>query len=145
MTELFTVSCFHTVPQSFPPLSPSHPLILPLCLCEEACLPAGTGGSDARPRSPRGQRSLNPSCPPGLMQCISLLLAVFVRLSGRFITSDPGAPLPRHHPPYLPSCPVSAAILSCLVQQQGHDKFPSIFCLWLQTSVISSYGTCEVI
>lgn len=98
-------SHFHTVPQSFPLLSHSlsHPLILPLCLCEEACLPAGPGCRDARLKSPRGERFLNPSCPPGLMQCISLLLGVFVRHSRRFITSDPSNDsLWASHPTYNP-------------------------------------------
>lgn len=95
ITEAFTVSCFLIFTLSFraslcslycsAPLS--HPLILPLCLCEEACSPAGRGCSDARLKGPRGERFLNPSCPPGLMQCISLLLGVFVRRSGRSITS----------------------------------------------------------
>ncbi|CAB1455800.1 unnamed protein product [Pleuronectes platessa] len=45
-----------------PPLS--HPLILPLCLCEGACPPAGPGCRAARLKDPRGERFLNPSCPP---------------------------------------------------------------------------------
>lgn len=97
MTKVFIVPCFPIFTLSFraslcslycsPPLS--HPLILPLCLCEEACFPAGPGCMDARLKSARGERFLNPSCPPGLMQCISLLLGVFVGHSRRSITSDP--------------------------------------------------------
>lgn len=118
MTEVFSVSCFLIFTLYFraslycsAPLS--HPLILPLCLCEEACFPAGPGCRDARLKSPRGERFLNPSCPPGLMQCISLLFSVFVRHSRRSITSDPSNDsLWASHPPQNPlilwvlvSCP----------------------------------------
>lgn len=99
-------SHFHTVLQSFPLFSLyystplSHPLILPLCLCEEACSPAGPGCRDARLKGRRGERFLNSSCPPGLMQCISLLLGVFVRHTRRSITSDPSNDnLWASHPP----------------------------------------------
>lgn len=89
ITEVFSVSCFLTVTLSYCSTALSHPLILPLCLCEEACSPAGPGYRDARLQSPRGEGFLNPSCPPGLMQCISLLLGFFVRHSRRSITSHP--------------------------------------------------------
>lgn len=90
----------------------SHPLILPLCLCEEACLPAGPEYRDARLKSPRGERFLNLSCPPGLMQCISLSLGVFVGHSRRFITSDPSNnSLWASHPTYNPA--ILWVLLSC--------------------------------
>lgn len=89
ITEVFSVLCFLTFTLSYYSSPLSHPLILPLCLCEEACSPAGSVYRDASLKSPRGERFLNPSCPPGLMQCISLLLGFFVRHSRRSITSDP--------------------------------------------------------
>lgn len=126
MTEVFSVSCFLIFTLSFraslyslycsAPLS--HPLILPLCLCEEACSPAGPGCRDARLKDSRGERFFNPSCPPGLMQCISLLLGAFVRHSRRSITSDSSNDsLWASHPPLNPlilwvllSCPLAQSV-----------------------------------
>ena len=87
MTEVFSVSCslIFTLSSLCCSTPLSYPLILPLCLCEEACTPAETGCRDARGKDSREECFLNPSCPPGLMQCISLLLG---SLSGA-----PGGPL----------------------------------------------------
>lgn len=73
ISGVFSVSCSNTFTLSYCSTALSHPLILPLCLYEEACSPAEVGYRVAGLKIPRGERFLNPSCPPGLMQCFSVV------------------------------------------------------------------------
>lgn len=148
MHRVFSVSCFQIFTLSlraslYYSASLSHPLILPLCLCEEACSPAGTGCRDARLKDPRGERFLNPSCPPGLMQCISLLLGVFVQHTRRSITSDPSNDKLRAPPPALKTPSFPECCYPLLLRRNWGIESPCVFCLWSQTIVIFSRITAN--
>lgn len=125
------VVSFSHCPLELPSIVPLPCLILSSshCVYVKKLVPLlGSGRGDARLKGPRGESFLNPACPPGLMQCNSLLLGVFVRHSRGSITSGPCndnlcAPETRPHPPSkFPSS--SDVLLPCpgLGQQENREK-----------------------